>query len=168
MTPLASVRQELQSLKRQILHGGGCPRVRRADSTIVESLPGGPARTGLRCVSVLRHLLILSAPTRTPAVARDDRDLCSCDHGACMVCVSLQSELKFIRAQFPVSQKVGTLGSGGQLVSGTVAKVVKSDGTLAHVGEPGELLVRGPQVALGYYRNEEAWVTSVLLFRVQC
>ena len=57
-----------------------------------------------------------------------------------------------------MTQKVGTLGSGGQLVSGTVAKVVKADGTLARVGEPGELFIRGPQVALGYYRNAEASV----------
>ncbi|KAI0711319.1 phenylacetyl-CoA ligase [Earliella scabrosa] len=59
-------------------------------------------------------------------------------------------------SMFPVTQKVGTLGSGGQLVSGTVAKVVKADGTLARVGEPGELFIQGPQVALGYYRNAEA------------
>ncbi|OBZ69379.1 4-coumarate--CoA ligase-like 7 [Grifola frondosa] len=38
-------------------------------------------------------------------------------------------------SMFPVSQKVATLGSGGQLVSGTIARVVKLDGTLAGVGE---------------------------------
>ncbi len=37
-------------------------------------------------------------------------------------------------------------------------KIVKPDGTLAPVGEAGELYVRGPQVVLGYYRNEEAYV----------
>ncbi|KAH9903312.1 phenylacetyl-CoA ligase [Cubamyces lactineus] len=57
---------------------------------------------------------------------------------------------------FPVSQKVGTLGSAGQLIPGIVAKVVKPDGSLAGVGEPGELLLKGPQIALGYYKNEQA------------
>ncbi|KAM6501710.1 phenylacetyl-CoA ligase [Amanita muscaria] len=56
----------------------------------------------------------------------------------------------------PVNQKVGTLGSGGQLLSGTTAKVVKPDGTLAKVGEPGELYVHGGQVTLGYYQNPTA------------
>ncbi|KAI0357673.1 phenylacetyl-CoA ligase [Trametes cingulata] len=57
---------------------------------------------------------------------------------------------------FPISQKVGTLGSAGQLIPGIVAKVVKPDGSLARVGEPGELLLKGPQISLGYYKNEQA------------
>ncbi|ESK91930.1 phenylacetyl- ligase [Moniliophthora roreri MCA 2997] len=59
-------------------------------------------------------------------------------------------------SMFPLSQKVGTLGSGGQLLPGVVAKVVKQDGSLAGVGEVGELYVQGGQVALGYYGNERA------------
>ncbi|KAF8891414.1 phenylacetyl-CoA ligase [Infundibulicybe gibba] len=59
-------------------------------------------------------------------------------------------------SMFPITQKVGTLGSGGQLVSGTTVKVVKTDGSLAKVGESGELYVQGGQVALGYYQNEAA------------
>ncbi|KAI0915338.1 hypothetical protein AcV5_003838 [Taiwanofungus camphoratus] len=57
---------------------------------------------------------------------------------------------------WPISQKVGTLGGSGQLVTGTLAKVVKPDGSLAGVGERGELYVRGGQVALGYYHNDKA------------
>ncbi|KAG7440450.1 phenylacetyl-CoA ligase [Guyanagaster necrorhizus] len=56
-------------------------------------------------------------------------------------------------SMFPVTQKVGTLGSGGQLLPGTTAKVVKEDGTIAQDGEVGELLIKGGQVALGYYGN---------------
>ncbi|KAJ7182711.1 amp dependent CoA ligase [Mycena crocata] len=59
-------------------------------------------------------------------------------------------------SMFPLTQKVGTLGSGGQLLPGTVAKVVKPDGTLAKELEAGELYVKGGQVALGYYGNEKA------------
>ena len=58
--------------------------------------------------------------------------------------------------QFPVTQRIGTLGSAGQLLSGTVAKVVKPDGTLAGIGEPGEIYIKGAQVALGYLGNDEA------------
>ncbi|KAJ7768281.1 acetyl-CoA synthetase-like protein [Mycena metata] len=57
---------------------------------------------------------------------------------------------------FPLTQKIGTLGSGGQLLPGTFAKVVKPDGTLAKEPEVGELYVKGGQVALGYYDNEQA------------
>ncbi|KAJ7220536.1 phenylacetyl-CoA ligase [Mycena pura] len=57
---------------------------------------------------------------------------------------------------FPLTQKIGTLGSGGQLLPGTFAKVVKPDGTSAKELEAGELYVKGGQVALGYYGNEQA------------
>ncbi|KAJ6590069.1 phenylacetyl-CoA ligase [Mycena vulgaris] len=58
--------------------------------------------------------------------------------------------------KFPISPKVGVLGSGGKLMPGTTAKVVKSDGTLGSVGERGELYLQGPQVTLGYYKNTAA------------
>ncbi|SRR5882762_7348917 len=56
----------------------------------------------------------------------------------------------------PLSQRVGTLGSAGQLISGIRARVVKPDGTPAGVGEPGELMVTGPSMALRYLDNEKA------------
>ncbi|KAF9259269.1 phenylacetyl-CoA ligase [Marasmius fiardii PR-910] len=58
-------------------------------------------------------------------------------------------------SMFPLTQRVGTLGSGGQLLPGTVAKVVKEDGSIAAVGEVGELYVQGGQIALGYYGNAD-------------
>ncbi|EIM79653.1 acetyl-CoA synthetase-like protein [Stereum hirsutum FP-91666 SS1] len=65
-------------------------------------------------------------------------------------------------SMFPISQKVGTLGSGGQLVSGTVARVVKTDGSMAGFDERGELWVKGGQIALGYYGDEVATKESFI------
>jgi len=47
-------------------------------------------------------------------------------------------------------------GSSGQLIPGVVARVVKSDGSLAGYGEPGHLLISSPSLAAGYLDNEEA------------
>ncbi|KAG8960122.1 hypothetical protein FRC05_007047 [Tulasnella sp. 425] len=60
-------------------------------------------------------------------------------------------------AKPPIEQRHGgTLGSAGQLISGTEAKVVKSDGTLADYGEMGELFIRGPQGRFNRYLNNPA------------
>jgi long-subunit acyl-CoA synthetase (AMP-forming) len=56
----------------------------------------------------------------------------------------------------PPNQKIGTIGSAGQLITGIVARVVKADGSLAVDGEQGELVVSGPSMALGYLDNEQA------------
>ncbi|KAJ6584756.1 hypothetical protein B0H19DRAFT_395520 [Mycena capillaripes] len=47
-------------------------------------------------------------------------------------------------------------GSVGMLLPGVQARVVKSDGTLAGYNEPGELVVKTPSLAFGYYKNREA------------
>ena len=57
-------------------------------------------------------------------------------------------------------RKLGTIGGAGGLLPGIVAKVVKPDGTLASDGEQGELVVKGPSMALGYYKNPAAYVES--------
>ena len=44
------------------------------------------------------------------------------------------------------------------LIPGTVARVVKPDGSLAGYDEPGELVVKSPSVALGYANNEQAYL----------
>lgn len=56
----------------------------------------------------------------------------------------------------PLSQKIGTLGSAGQLIPGVRARIVKADGTLAKAGESGELFVQTPSLALRYKDNEKA------------
>ncbi|KAI1747207.1 acetyl-CoA synthetase-like protein [Xylaria castorea] len=44
----------------------------------------------------------------------------------------------------------------GTIVASTEVKLVKENGTEADVGEPGEILARGPQVVMGYLNNEKA------------
>ncbi|KAI0448553.1 acetyl-CoA synthetase-like protein [Xylaria acuta] len=44
----------------------------------------------------------------------------------------------------------------GTIVASTDVKLVKEDGTEADVGEPGEILARGPQIVMGYLNNEKA------------
>ncbi|OBZ76144.1 4-coumarate--CoA ligase-like 7 [Grifola frondosa] len=58
---------------------------------------------------------------------------------------------------FPqMNAKIGTVGSAGTLLPGIVARVVKQDGSLAGYNEPGQLVVKGPAMALGYFDNEQA------------
>lgn len=59
-------------------------------------------------------------------------------------------------SMYPESQKVGVPGSAGRLNPGVVARVVKPDGSLAGFNEPGELRVKTPSLALGYWNNEQA------------
>lgn len=56
----------------------------------------------------------------------------------------------------PLTQKVSTLGSAGQLIPGVSARVLKSDGTYGGFGEQGELVLKSPSNALRYSNNEEA------------
>ncbi|KAI8627097.1 acetyl-CoA synthetase-like protein [Xylariaceae sp. FL1651] len=44
----------------------------------------------------------------------------------------------------------------GTIVASTEVKLLKEDGTEANVGEPGEILARGPQIVMGYLNNERA------------
>ncbi|KAL5519237.1 hypothetical protein ACEPAH_920 [Sanghuangporus vaninii] len=59
-------------------------------------------------------------------------------------------------SMFLVSQRIGTLGSVGQLQPGTVARVRKADGSFAGYEEEGELEIKGPQLALRYTNDEKA------------
>ncbi|KIK54053.1 hypothetical protein GYMLUDRAFT_177879 [Collybiopsis luxurians FD-317 M1] len=55
---------------------------------------------------------------------------------------------------WPVNQLHGI--SGGELIPGTAARLLKSNGSWAGYNEPGELHVKTPSAALGYYGNKEA------------
>lgn len=61
-------------------------------------------------------------------------------------------------SMYPVSQHIGTVGSAGEILPGIEFRVLKEDGQLAGPGEPGELMVKGPSNALGYFLNEKAYV----------
>jgi 4-coumarate--CoA ligase len=64
---------------------------------------------------------------------------------------------------FPrIDMQVCTFGSGGQLLQGNVCRVLKPDGTYAGYNEPGELLIKGPTLALCYLNNEQAYVVAQL------
>ncbi|KAG8886607.1 hypothetical protein FRB97_000026 [Tulasnella sp. 331] len=70
---------------------------------------------------------------------------------------SRMTETSTVLTMPPISQREGgTLGSAGQLVAGTEAKVVKPDGSLAKIGEEGELYVRGAQCHFNSYFNNDA------------
>ncbi|KAF2669325.1 4-coumarate-CoA ligase [Microthyrium microscopicum] len=47
-------------------------------------------------------------------------------------------------------------GSVGRLVSNMECKLLDDDGKEVEVGQPGEIFVRGPNICLGYWKNEEA------------
>lgn len=46
--------------------------------------------------------------------------------------------------------------TGGSIVASTEVKIIKEDGGEADIGEPGEILCRGPQIVMGYLNNEKA------------
>nr|POE93413.1 putative 4-coumarate--coa ligase 3 [Quercus suber] len=48
----------------------------------------------------------------------------------------------------------------GTIVASTSVKIMKEDGTEAGIGEPGEILAKGPQIVMGYLNNEKATKSS--------
>ena len=52
-------------------------------------------------------------------------------------------------------------GSVGLLDPNCEAKLLDDDGKEVKAGEPGEIFVRGPNVCLGYWRNEQATADSI-------
>lgn len=64
---------------------------------------------------------------------------------SCITAHPLEAQVNFLRAR-----------SVGTIVPSTEVKLIKEDGTEAGVGEPGEILARGPQVVMGYLGNVKA------------
>ncbi|KAK8151695.1 4-coumarate-CoA ligase [Phyllosticta citrichinensis] len=56
----------------------------------------------------------------------------------------------------PGGKRVHDTGSVGQLIPNTEGKLLADDGREVGPDEPGELYLRGPNVCLGYWRNEQA------------
>lgn len=54
----------------------------------------------------------------------------------------------------PLNRRIAT-DAVGHLLPGFIARVVKSDGSLAGIGESGELYVKGPSLATHYVNNEK-------------
>jgi len=69
------------------------------------------------------------------------------------------TETATLVSMMPLSRKLSN-GTVGTLLPGIVARIVKQDGSLAQAGEAGELIVSGPNMALGYANNEQATKTT--------
>jgi len=61
-----------------------------------------------------------------------------------------------------VLERVGKPGSAGVAVPGVSFRIVKEDGTLAKLGERGELVVKSPSNALSYWENPKATAETFL------
>ncbi|KAJ7043903.1 phenylacetyl-CoA ligase [Mycena alexandri] len=61
-----------------------------------------------------------------------------------------------VTAIWSIDHKRGMSGGAGQLLPGVVARVLKTDGTLAGYSEIGELVTKAPSNALGYFNNAQA------------
>ena len=59
-------------------------------------------------------------------------------------------------SMWSIQSKRGLIGGAGQLLAGVTVRVIKSDGSVARRGERGELIVKSPSNAIGYYNNAEA------------
>ena len=53
------------------------------------------------------------------------------------------------------------LGSSGRVIPNVECQIVKPDGTVAKQGEQGEIVIRGNNVMMGYYKNAEATAKTI-------
>jgi acyl-coenzyme A synthetase/AMP-(fatty) acid ligase len=102
------------------------------------------------------HKFIKSFPTHTSDKAMVSKPP---NHVAILQLTNLfagMTETSTTITMMPLYRDRGSVNSAGQLIPGVVAKVVKADGSLAEIGEQGELFVKQPSNALRYTNDEEA------------
>ena len=51
---------------------------------------------------------------------------------------------------------VGTPGSAGVMLPGTALRILKADGSWGGYNEPGQLIMTGPSMSIGYYNDPQA------------
>ncbi|KAM6493631.1 hypothetical protein JOM56_009992 [Amanita muscaria] len=66
------------------------------------------------------------------------------------------TELVTINIMHSIKRKHGISGSSGVILPGVTVKIRKTDGTYAGYDEEGELIIKTPSVALGYYNAKQA------------
>ncbi|KAJ3574471.1 hypothetical protein NP233_g1749 [Leucocoprinus birnbaumii] len=103
-------------------------------------------------LSNLKTLFMGAAPVSPQVQAK----LCELLPGVRIGQIYGMTEMTTVISMMAADQQRGPLGSSGRLLPGIEARIVKLDGTLAAPGEPGELVVRGPAAALGYWQNPAA------------
>ncbi|RDX52610.1 amp dependent CoA ligase [Lentinus brumalis] len=103
-------------------------------------------------LSSVRHLMSGAAPLSSELMTQLMQVLPECWVGQAYGMTETCTAVTFP----PIDRKIGTLGSGGVLLPGCTARVVRPDGSLAAPREPGELVVTGPSMALGYMNNPQA------------
>ncbi|KAI0324151.1 acetyl-CoA synthetase-like protein [Cubamyces sp. BRFM 1775] len=54
------------------------------------------------------------------------------------------------------SMRVSTPGSAGMMIPGTALRILKADGSWGGFNEPGELVMTGPSMSVGYYNDPQA------------
>jgi len=125
------------SLIHQIVHH---PRFKTADLKSIKSLGSGAAHLPLQLADQLR--------ARFPCMER-------IGEGYGLSEFTMGASFKPLTGMLNGRAKEKR-GSVGILFPGVEARIVRPDGSLAGLNEPGELHVRGPIMALGYKGNEKA------------
>jgi len=162
-TPLGH-KNATMSIKRLLRAGGSVVLLPRFEP---ETYLAAIARHGVSCTTGVPALYQRLVDREELFRRYDVRSVRLCHVGSAPLSPALQAA---IRAHFPNARlrevygatEAGSLiqppdGSPGLLpVAGTEARVIREDGSACDPGEVGELLLRSPGMALGYYRNPEA------------